>query len=167
MSQQQNSAIIFGVGPRQGVGAELCYRAATRGLHVYVNGRTQAKIDAVASHIEAVGGSATPLLADVTQAAEVNKALQAVAADGRPLELAIYNAGNNRLEKFLDVTPEYEDMWRVICFGGFLTAQATLRLMLAQQVKVKNKACCLPVRAALCVVKPGFPLLLPERALCV
>jgi NAD(P)-dependent dehydrogenase (short-subunit alcohol dehydrogenase family) len=24
-------------------------------------------------------------------------------------------------------------MWRVICFGGFLAAQATLRLMLAQQ----------------------------------
>ena len=45
-----------------------------------------------------------------------------------------YNAGNNRPEKFLDVSPEvYEDMWRVICFGGFLAAQATLRLMLAQQ----------------------------------
>ena len=64
----------------------------------------------------------------------MNKALEAVAADKRPLELAIYNAGNNRPEKFLDVTPEvYEDMWRVICFGGFLAAQATLRLMLAQQ----------------------------------
>ena len=24
-------------------------------------------------------------------------------------------------------------MWQVICFGGFLAAQATLRLMLAQQ----------------------------------
>ena len=141
MSQQQNSAIIFGVGPREGVGAELCHRAATRGLHVYVNGRTQAKIDAVASDIEAVGGSATPILADVTQVAEVNKALQAVAADGRPLELAVYNAGNNRPEKFLDVTPEvYEDMWRVICFGGFLTAQATLRLMLAQQSKSQKQS---------------------------
>jgi len=73
MSQQQNNAIIFGVGPRQGVGAELCHRAATRGLHVYVNGRTQAKIDAVASDIEAKGGSATPLLADVTQAADDDK----------------------------------------------------------------------------------------------
>ena len=141
MSQQQNSAIIFGVGPRQGVGAELCHRAAMRGLHVYVNGRTQAKIDAVASDIEAEGGSATPLLADVTQAAEVNKALHTVAADNRPLELAIYNAGNNQPEKFLDLTPElYEDMWRVICFGGFLTAQATLRLMLAQQGKSQKQS---------------------------
>ena len=101
---------------------------------MFVNGRTQAKIDAVADDIEAIGGSATPLLADVTRVADIDQALQVVAADHRSLELAIYNAGNNRPEKFLDVTPEvYEDMWRVICFGGFLAAQATLRLMLAQQ----------------------------------
>ena len=101
---------------------------------MFVNGRTRAKIDAIAADIEANGGSATPLLADVTRVADINQALQTVAADDRSLELAIYNAGNNRPEKFLDVTPEvYEDMWRVICFGGFLAAQATLRLMLAQQ----------------------------------
>jgi len=101
---------------------------------VFVNGRTQAKIDAVAADIEAIGGSATPLLADVTRVADIDQALQVVAADHRSLELAIYNAGNNRPEKFLDVTPQvYEDMWRVICFGAFLAAQATLRLMLAQQ----------------------------------
>ena len=134
MTKQQTSAIIFGVGPGQGIGAELCHRAATRGLHVFVNGRTQAKIDAVVADIEAGGGSATPLLADVTKEAEIKEAFQTIAADNRPLELAIYNAGNNRPEKFLDVTAEvYEDMWRVICFGGFLAAQATLRLMLAQQ----------------------------------
>jgi len=138
---RQNSAIIFGVGPRQGVGAELCHRAAERGLHVFVNGRTQAKIDAVAADIEAAGGSATALLADVTQETEVSKAIEAVAVDGRPLELAIYNAGNNRPEKFLDVTPAvFEDMWRVICFGGFLAAQATLRLMLAQQGKSEKQS---------------------------
>jgi len=101
---------------------------------VFVNGRTQTKIDAVAADIEAIGGSATPLLADVTRVADIDQALQVVAADHRSLELAIYNAGNNRPEKFLDVTPQvYEDMWRVICFGAFLAAQATLRLMLAQQ----------------------------------
>ena len=101
---------------------------------MFVNGRTQAKIDAVAADIEAIGGSATPLLADVTRVADIDQALQVVAADHRSLELAIYNAGNNRPEKFLDVTPQvYEDMWRVICFGAFLAAQATLRFMLAQQ----------------------------------
>ena len=50
------------------------------------------------------------------------------------LRLAVYNAGNNRPEAFLDVTPEiYEEMWRVICFGAFVVSQATVRLMLTQQ----------------------------------
>ena len=31
-------------------------------------------------------------------------------------------------------------MWRVICFGGFLAAQATLRLMLAQQGETERQS---------------------------
>ncbi len=135
------SAIIFGVGPRQGVGAELCHQAAARGLHVFVNGRTQDKIDAVVADIGAAGGSATALLADVTHAGQINAAMEIVGADARPLTLAIYNAGNNLPGAFLDVTPEtYEEMWRVICFGGFLAAQATIRLMLAQQARVDKQS---------------------------
>jgi NAD(P)-dependent dehydrogenase (short-subunit alcohol dehydrogenase family) len=134
MTKPATSAVIFGVGPRQGVGAELCFQASARGLHVFALGRTQKKIQAVTKAIEAEGGSATPLLADVTNVKQVEVALGQIEADGRPLELAIYNAGNNRPEAFLDVTPEvFEEMWRVICFGGFVAAQATLRLMLNQQ----------------------------------
>ena len=93
---------------------------AARGLHVFVNGRTAEKIDEVVADIEAAGGSASALLADVTNEQAVNAALEEIEKDGRPLELAIYNAGNNRPEKFLDVTAEvFEDMWKVICFGGF------------------------------------------------
>ena len=135
------SAIIFGVGPRQGVGAELCHRAAARGLHVFVNGRTQDKIDAVVADIEAAGGSASAILADVTDATAVNTALEKVAVDKHPLELAIYNAGNNLPGKFLDVTPEvYEEMWRVCCMGAFLVSQATLRLMLSQQGSTEHQS---------------------------
>lgn len=152
-----NSAIIFGVGPRQGVGAELCHQAAARGLHVFVNGRTQEKIDAVVADIQANGGSATALLADVTDAAQVNGALEAVSADDRPLELAIYNAGNNFPGAFLDVTPQvYEELWRVVCFGGFLAAQATLRLMLAQQGRCEKQSLLFTGASASMRGKAGF-----------
>ena len=30
MSQAETTAVVFGVGPRQGLGAELCHRAAAR-----------------------------------------------------------------------------------------------------------------------------------------
>lgn len=152
-----HSAIIFGVGPRQGVGAELCHRAAARGLHVFVNGRTQEKIDAVVADIEAAGGSATALLADVTVEAEVNAALTQVADSGHALELAIYNAGNNLPGKFLDVTPQvYEDMWRVCCMGAFLVSQATLRVMLAQQEKTDRQSLLFTGASASLRGKAGF-----------
>ena len=133
MSKGETSAVIFGVGPRQGLGSELCHRAAARGLHVFVNGRTAEKIESVVADIKKAGGSASALLADVTDEKAVNRAVAEIENEGRPLELAIYNAGNNRPEKFLDVTAEvFEDMWKVICFGGFLTAQAVVPLMLKQ-----------------------------------
>ncbi len=137
MSETPTSAVIFGVGPRQGVGAELCHRAAQRGMHVFVNGRTAEKIEAVADDINKAGGSASPLLADLTDETAVNAAMTEVEAEveagGRLLELAIYNAGNNRPEAFLDVTAEvFEDMWKVICFGGFLASKAVVPLMLKQ-----------------------------------
>ena len=151
------SAIIFGVGPRQGVGAELCHRAAAGGLHVFVNGRTQDKIDAVVADIEAAGGSASAVLADVTDAEAVTAALDTVAADARPLELAIYNAGNNLPGKFLDVTPEvYEEMWRVCCMGAFLVSQATLRLMLARQTGSERQSLLFTGASASLRGKAGF-----------
>ncbi len=38
------SAIIIGVGPLQGLGAQLCRRFAHLGLHVHVAGRTEIKL---------------------------------------------------------------------------------------------------------------------------
>ena len=60
MTDVKAAAAIFGVGPHKGVGAELCYQAARAGHHVFVNGRTAAKIEAVAEAIKAEGGSAEP-----------------------------------------------------------------------------------------------------------
>ena len=54
-----NIAVVMGVGPDQGMGAQLCRRFASFGLHVFVAGRTQAKLDAVAKNIRADGGEAT------------------------------------------------------------------------------------------------------------
>ena len=41
------TAIVIGVGPDQGLGAQLCKRFAAEGLHVLVAGRTQSSLDAV------------------------------------------------------------------------------------------------------------------------
>jgi NAD(P)-dependent dehydrogenase (short-subunit alcohol dehydrogenase family) len=123
----------MGVGPEQGLGAALCKRFAREGIQIFVCGRTTDKVEQIAELINSTGGQAVPITANVTDESDINAMIDRVRASNLPLELAIYNAGNNRPDPFLDVTPEiFESMWRVLCLGGFLTSQAVIRLMLEQ-----------------------------------
>ena len=129
----KTSALIMGVGPEQGLGAALCKRFAREGIQIFVCGRTTDKVEHIAELINSTGGQAVPITANVTDESDINAMIDRVRASNLPLELAIYNAGNNRPDPFLEVTPEiFESMWRVLCLGGFLTSQAVLRLMLEQ-----------------------------------
>jgi NAD(P)-dependent dehydrogenase (short-subunit alcohol dehydrogenase family) len=153
----RKAAVIFGVGPREGVGAELCFRAAREGFHVFVNGRSPEKLSAIVASIVAEGGSAEPLLADVTVENQIIVAMNQVASSGYPLELAIYNAGNNRPEAFLDVTPAvFEDLWRVTCLGGFIVSQQVIKLMLQQQKVAKKQTLLFTGASASLRGKAGF-----------
>jgi NAD(P)-dependent dehydrogenase (short-subunit alcohol dehydrogenase family) len=121
------TAIVIGVGPDQGLGAQLCKRFAAEGLHVLVAGRTKAALDAVVSDIVAAGGRATAVVADATIEADTIALFDKAGAD---LELAIYNAGNNTAGKIIDMTADYfEQSWRVVCFGGFLFGREAVRRM--------------------------------------
>jgi NAD(P)-dependent dehydrogenase (short-subunit alcohol dehydrogenase family) len=64
-------AVVVGVGPKRGLGAALSRRFAQAGLKVYISGRSQDKIAAVAKDIIANGGSAVPFALDATSEADV------------------------------------------------------------------------------------------------
>jgi NAD(P)-dependent dehydrogenase (short-subunit alcohol dehydrogenase family) len=65
------TATIIGVGPDQGLGAQLSKRFAAEGLNVLVAGRTKPALDAVVSDIVATGGRATAVVADATNEADI------------------------------------------------------------------------------------------------
>jgi NAD(P)-dependent dehydrogenase (short-subunit alcohol dehydrogenase family) len=121
------TAIVIGVGPDRGLGAQLCKRFAAEGLKVIVAGRTLSALEAVATDIAASGGQAVPLVADATKESDI-VALFDAAGDG--LDLAIYNAGNNTPGKIIEMEADYfEKAWRVACFGGFLFGREAVRRM--------------------------------------
>ncbi len=124
-------AIVIGVGASAGLGAALCRRFSEEGLHVFLAGRTKARVEAAAAEIEAAGGRATAVVADTTIAADVVRLFDtAEKSEGSP-ELVVYNAGNNRFKPLLEMDDAFfEDVWRLCCFGGFLVGREAARRML-------------------------------------
>ena len=124
-----NSAIVLGVGPEEGLGARLAVRFAKLGLHVFVAGRTPSKVAAIAAQINAAGWTATPMATDATSETDVIAVFDA-AEEAGPIEVAVYNAGNNSAGRIKDMDASYfEASWRVCCFGGFLFGRETARRM--------------------------------------
>ncbi len=124
-------AIIIGVGPDRGLGAQLCKRFAREDLHVVVAGRTQASLDAVVADIRSAGGLAEAVVADATREADVVALFRHAGPD---IDLAIYNVGNNTAGRIIDMEADYfEKSWRLVCFGGFLFGREALRHMFPQK----------------------------------
>src|SRR5262245_13625032 len=125
------AAVVVGVGAERGLGAALCRRFAAEGYHVLVAGRTPDKIAQVAKRIGETGGGAEPVKVDTTREREVielfDRALSPTNAYAPP-DLVVFNAGNNQRIDFRDVSAEqFEQFWRIGCFGGFLVGREAAR----------------------------------------
>ncbi|MGN6775661.1 SDR family NAD(P)-dependent oxidoreductase [Rhizobium sp.] len=125
------SAIIVGVGAEQGLGAALCRLLSDKGYHVVIAGRTAVKIDQVAAAIQAAGGSAEAIETDATDEAAVIRLFEhafTARDDIAPPDLVVFNAGINRQIGFRDLTAtQFEEFWRICCFGGFLVGREAAR----------------------------------------
>lgn len=119
-------AVIIGVGASNGLGAALARRFAKENMKTIIVGWTAEKIDKVAEEINQTGAKVLSYKADITQADQVNEALEFAVNQG-DISVVIYNAGNNAIIPFEQLTPKlFEDFWRICCFGAFLTAKAAL-----------------------------------------
>ncbi len=125
-------ALIIGVGALNGLGAALARRFAKAGLETVVSGRTQEKLDLVVNQIQDAGDTARAVIADATRPDDIAALFEDIASKGS-LEAVLYNAGNNAIIPFEQLTPEqFEDFWRLGCMGGFLTAKSAIPIMKAQ-----------------------------------
>jgi NAD(P)-dependent dehydrogenase (short-subunit alcohol dehydrogenase family) len=120
-------ALVTGAG--RGIGAGCARALAQAGAEVIVMSRTAAELDAVVDVISADGGSARPIVCDVSDTA----ALQgAIAGIGR-LDILVNNAGVAVASTLLDLQEEAIDlMLAVNCKGMVLAAQAAARTMCEQ-----------------------------------
>jgi NAD(P)-dependent dehydrogenase (short-subunit alcohol dehydrogenase family) len=125
------TAVVVGVGAERGLGAALCRRFAAEGCHLLVAGRTREKIERVVATIRQSRGSAESVVVDTTREDDVVRLFDRAMSpgDGRePSSLIVFNAGNNQRIDFRELTAaQFEDFWRVGCFGGFLVGREAAR----------------------------------------
>jgi NAD(P)-dependent dehydrogenase (short-subunit alcohol dehydrogenase family) len=120
------TGVVIGVGAERGLGAALCRRFAEEGYHILVAGRTIEKVAQVARTVCEKGGSAEPVVVDRTREKDVLAVFDRAMLPGDerdPADLVIFNAGNNQRIDFRDLSAEqFEQFWRVGCFGAFWLA---------------------------------------------
>jgi len=122
------TAVVVGVGPEDGLGGALAKRFAKEGLHVFLVGRTQSRLGALAQKIVEAGGSATPYVADASCEQELIDLFEH--ANRRPyqLELVTHNIDLNLQSPLLETTAElYEELWRKNSLSGFLVSREALK----------------------------------------
>lgn len=129
MRFSDQSAVVTGAG--QGLGRATARRLASEGAAVAildVNAETAAE---VRDEIEAAGGHALDVQADVTNRAEVHRAIDVCVERFGQLDVLVNNAGIGRLQPFLDSTDEHwREVFEVNLLGPFIVAQEVGRHMI-------------------------------------
>ena len=88
-----SDGVAWITGASEGIGKALALRLALEGYTVYASARSQDKLAALAAKTSGTG-RIVPLALDVTDREANARAVQTILAAGRPLVLAIFNAGN-------------------------------------------------------------------------
>ena len=92
MSKRLQGKVAFISGGGSGIGAATALRFAQEGATVVLCGRGRPALDAVVAQIEAAGGVAEAVLADVGQEAQYVGAIEAAAARHGRLDVLVNNA---------------------------------------------------------------------------
>jgi NAD(P)-dependent dehydrogenase (short-subunit alcohol dehydrogenase family) len=128
-------ALITGAG--SGIGAATARRMATEGAAVALVGRTPATVQVVAGEVEAAGGRALALPADVAVAEQIEAAVDQTMSRFGQVDIVVANAAIqlHRRDQPLHDLPEdaWDETHDINLRGAYLTCRAGLRPMLARQ----------------------------------
>lgn len=126
-----NIAIVTGAG--QGIGRAIALALAEEGAEVALVGRTEDKLRAVGSEIEALGRGALPVVADVTIRQQVDSAVQAVMQRFGRVDILVNNAGLAMASAAVDFAEaDWDRLFAINAKAPFLCSQAVARQMIGK-----------------------------------
>jgi NAD(P)-dependent dehydrogenase (short-subunit alcohol dehydrogenase family) len=114
-------------GASSGIGQAIAKRFADDGARVYLTGRRKDELEAAA---EEAGPGAVAVPCDVSKASDLDRVMDIIRNDGRPLDVVVANAGLGALSSLADATEEqFELVFGVNTKGSLLTVQKSLPLL--------------------------------------
>jgi 2-hydroxycyclohexanecarboxyl-CoA dehydrogenase len=105
-------------GAAQGIGRAIALRLAGEGASVAVADIQADKAEATAAEIRAAGGKALAVKLDVSRLEDALAAADRVERELGPIDILVNNAGWDKVEPFVDNTPETWDRVIAINFRG-------------------------------------------------
>ena len=90
-----NDKVALVTGSSRGIGAAIARLFAQQGAKVAVHGRDTAALAAVRAGIERAGGTAMPVVADITRFTEIEAMRHEIERELGPIEILVANAGGS------------------------------------------------------------------------
>lgn len=102
---QGRAAVVTGSG--RNIGRAIALGLAKKGARVVVNGSSnKALVDDVVAEINATGGRAIGVMADVSKDSECQKLIRSCVDAFGGIDIMVNNVGIRRYQAFLEITPE-------------------------------------------------------------
>jgi NAD(P)-dependent dehydrogenase (short-subunit alcohol dehydrogenase family) len=125
------TAIVYGAGG--GIGGDVARRFAAEGAHVFLVGRTRARLDAVAEDVTSAGGTADVAVLDALDERAVDEHVAAVVArtGGIDVSFNLITRGDRQGTPLVHMTAD--DLLLAVDTGlrsNFITARAAARAMI-------------------------------------
>jgi len=121
-------AIVTGAG--RGIGKAIAHRFATDGAKVALVDMNQDTLSATVEEIQSKGGQAIPIVANVSQAKDVQRLVDEVLKQHKTIDILVNNAGIVRDSTLLKMPEEnFDAVIAVNLKGVFLCGQACARVM--------------------------------------
>jgi len=124
-----NGKVALVTGASKGIGASIARELAARGAAVAVNySGSKAEADKVVSEIQAAGGKAVAVQANVANPDAIGPLVQTVAKELGPIDILVNNAGIYEFGPIENITPDhFHKQFNVNVLGLLLTTQAALK----------------------------------------
>jgi NAD(P)-dependent dehydrogenase (short-subunit alcohol dehydrogenase family) len=125
-------AIVTGAG--RGLGSLIAQTLARAGAHVVAVSRTETDLEALVAEVRDNGGSALPVVADVTKSDDVARMVQAAQAQLGGIDILVNNAGTAIRKLPEELTEaDWDLQMDVNVKSAFLCSQAAGQLMREQR----------------------------------